>query len=725
MQPLETFDPWSDTKNYAFTRKIVPFSEKYENPAFSISVEQLEPPCGPTYKSKGAKGGISKNRGAVSDSGSEVRLSNASMPSESRPKSLKSRLLAGFVGLKNRDDDEESESKSSSPNVENFLFSSTDFIVARFYYGNAAYTTLKLPRGTTVASAVQAVMDKLLIKDSADEYGLYIQRKNVDGACEIEKNQDVSAIVKSLKDTEMLLFKRKHRMESQLRSGVIDATVLSAASSVEPTSETSAQATGPQFSDDDEGCDMEKGRISVSQRFSKTGDAYLRARNLKRWTKTVEAKELCRVLGIFGTSKTVESDVFKQKKLVHQKLPKEGWLMIRDEFNEWVSVWVSVNSEEVKLLLSSLDATTYVFPSSRVMVHVSKTVENENGRHVFVIADRQNVGASFFVAAKTFVEMESWVERLKCFSGESSSELASSEHDSSPFQICRVYGESENGQLLLCEQKTTKQAFSVKIWKKSNKPTLDMELKILRAIRHSFIIKLHAIFETSSQSFLVLDYVDGGELYQQVSNFGKFTEDRARFYAAEILLALEFLHGHRIVYRGLALEKVFLNREGHVVISEFGTARMEHNSDVGLRVGQLEYLAPETLHGQGTSYATDWWALGIVLYEMMCASHPFFHEQKCQLEENILNTVLKFPKHLSANAKSVLSGLITRDTTKRLGSNGGEDILRNQFFDKLDVIRVANRETEAPWKPEVLDAMDEELLGEPELFDERDEGQLQ
>ncbi|KAI9324512.1 putative serine/threonine kinase, partial [Obelidium mucronatum] len=182
--------------------------------------------------------------------------------------------------------------------------------------------------------------------------------------------------------------------------------------------------------------------------------------------------------------------------------------------------------------------------------------------------------------------------------------------------------------VLLCKQKSTKQAYAVKIVpkrasgsdKSNQQSSLEMEYRVLRTVKHPFIVKLHAAFESPQQVFLITDYVDGGELYFQLSNFGKFPEDRARFYAAEILLGIECLHGHRIVYRDLKLENILLNRDGHVVIADFWLSRMEPTTDAGLIVGPLEYLAPEIIYGQGSSYASDWWALGIILYEMMCGS---------------------------------------------------------------------------------------------------------
>ncbi|KAJ3059810.1 Serine/threonine-protein kinase Sgk1 [Podochytrium sp. JEL0797] len=345
--------------------------------------------------------------------------------------------------------------------------------------------------------------------------------------------------------------------------------------------------------------------------------------------------------------------------------------------------------------------------------------------HSFSILNSAN-SSSYTIGSKNFNEMEEWVERIKSFI-QKTDELEALKQkqskrvstDLTPFQVCRVLGEGEYRQILLCKQGSTKQAYAVKIVPKKDKkmngpnhPDFEMEFKVLRSVKNPFIAQLHAAFESPEQIFLVTDYLDGGELYHHITTFGKFPEDRAQFYGAEISLALACLHGHHIVYRDLKLESVLLNRDGHVVISDFALSKSESVSDAGEMAGPVEYLAPETIQGEGTSISSDWWSFGVVLFEMMCGSHPFYSSNKAEMETNIVSTGIKFPTHLSAEAKSILGNLLTREPSARLGTNNSEEILRHAFFAGIDPVKLANCEIAPPYKPEVVDEMDAQLYEE-------------
>jgi hypothetical protein len=160
------------------------------------------------------------------------------------------------------------------------------------------------------------------------------------------------------------------------------------------------------------------------------------------------------------------------------------------------------------------------------------------------------------------------------------------------FEVHRVLGRGKFGKVLLCSQKTTKKVYAIKVVLKHDMNSVEKESKVLRSIQHPFIVSLHAAFETASRLYLVMDYVNAGEMYFHVSNFGRFGEERACFYAGEIQLALQCLHGSGIIYRDLKLENILLNRYGHVQITDFGLARTddEQDDDSKYIVGTLEYL---------------------------------------------------------------------------------------------------------------------------------------
>ncbi|KAJ3415790.1 RAC-gamma serine/threonine-protein kinase [Chytridiales sp. JEL 0842] len=286
----------------------------------------------------------------------------------------------------------------------------------------------------------------------------------------------------------------------------------------------------------------------------------------------------------------------------------------------------------------------------------------------------------------------------------------------SDFEIHKVLGKGKYGKVVLCSQKSTGKVYAIKIIQKNQDEQQDsdaiLETRILRTIRHPFIVSLHAAFQSPTRLYLVMDYVNGGELYFHVCQFGRFSEDRVRFYAAEILLALECLHGRGIIYRDLKLENILLTREGHVQVTDFGLSRTEEMADNDKLVGTLEYLAPEVLEGYGTSYVSDWWALGVVIFEMLCAYHPFYSDDRDVLQLNILKSPIPFPAFLSPAAKSLVRKLMERNPNKRLGSKGGQEIRAHPFFEGLDFGKMVRLEVEPPFKPELSDDFDVRFFDE-------------
>ena len=137
------------------------------------------------------------------------------------------------------------------------------------------------------------------------------------------------------------------------------------------------------------------------------------------------------------------------------------------------------------------------------------------------------------------------------------------------------------------------------------------ERDILASIKNPFIVQLHFAFQTSDKLFFVMEFLNGGELFFHLRKEGKFSEDRTRFYAAEILLGIECLHEHGVVYRDLKPENVMLDSEGHVKLTDFGLAKKEINDKTYTFCGTPEYLAPEIITGAGHNKCVDWWSLVI------------------------------------------------------------------------------------------------------------------
>ena len=141
----------------------------------------------------------------------------------------------------------------------------------------------------------------------------------------------------------------------------------------------------------------------------------------------------------------------------------------------------------------------------------------------------------------------------------------------------------------------------------------EAERKILEKIRHPFIVRLHYAFQTPQRLYYVMDFLNGGELFTHLRKEGKFSEERAKFYAAEILAALDCLHQHGIIYRDLKPENVLLDNEGHLKLTDFGLSKLglHNNKTTYTFCGTPEYLAPEIIADKGHTMAVDFWSLVI------------------------------------------------------------------------------------------------------------------
>lgn len=207
-----------------------------------------------------------------------------------------------------------------------------------------------------------------------------------------------------------------------------------------------------------------------------------------------------------------------------------------------------------------------------------------------------------------------------------------------------------------------------------------------------------------------MQYVNGGELFFHLSRERVFTEDRTRFYGAEIICALGYLHSQGIIYRDLKLENLLLDKDGHIKIADFGLCKEEitYGSTTKTFCGTPEYLAPEVLEDNDYGLAVDWWGTGVVMYEMMCGRLPFYNRDHDVLFTLILVEEVKFPRNLSLEARSLLSGLLAKAPKDRLG--GGPDdvkeIMSHPFFASINWKELENKKITPPFKPQVTTETD-------------------
>jgi serum/glucocorticoid-regulated kinase 2 len=228
------------------------------------------------------------------------------------------------------------------------------------------------------------------------------------------------------------------------------------------------------------------------------------------------------------------------------------------------------------------------------------------------------------------------------------------------------------------------------------------ERKVLSVVNHPFIMKLHYAFQSPDKLYLVLDYCPGGELFFHLSRFRRFPERVARFYAAELLLALGHLHKRGIIYRDLKPENVLLDADGHVKLGDFGLAKagIKHACEGATSMcGTPEYMAPEVLAQQGHGFCVDYWGLGMLVYEMMTGLPPWYTTDRAKLFRRLRSAPLDIPSYFSQASAGCVSALLERNPRRRLGVTGIRAAMENEFFRSISWRALYGKRVEAPIRP--------------------------
>jgi len=223
------------------------------------------------------------------------------------------------------------------------------------------------------------------------------------------------------------------------------------------------------------------------------------------------------------------------------------------------------------------------------------------------------------------------------------------------------------------------------------------EKLILQEIQHPFLLSLTWSCKDDRNLYLMFPYVPGGELFTYLRMAGTFPVPTTLFYSAEIVSALSYLHSLNIIYRDLKPENILLGKDGHIVITDFGFSKKVVGKTWTL-CGTPEYLAPEVLQGAGHSQAVDWWALGILIYEMLSGTTPFSDQDPFVTYQKILKGKIEWPSKVEGFAKDLIIKLLQLDSNKRLG----RDVMNHKFYAGIDWSDVRNKKLAPPLVPSVV-----------------------
>lgn len=306
------------------------------------------------------------------------------------------------------------------------------------------------------------------------------------------------------------------------------------------------------------------------------------------------------------------------------------------------------------------------------------------------------------------------------------STVSKGKYSLSDFHIMRTLGTGSFGRVHLVRSAHNGRYYAIKVLKKQQVVKMKQvehtndERRMLKLVEHPYLIRMWGTFQDSRNLFMVMDYIEGGELFSLLRKSQRFPNPVAKFYAAEVVLAVEYLHSHDIIYRDLKPENILLDRNGHIKITDFGFAK-EVSSVTWTLCGTPDYIAPEVITTKPYNKSVDWWSLGVLIYEMLAGYTPFYDSTPMKTYEKILSGKIRFPSFFGQDVIDLLSKLITADLTRRLGNlmNGPADIRNHPWFQEVVWEKLLAKDIETPYEPPITAG-----VGDSSLFDHYPEEKL-
>jgi len=337
---------------------------------------------------------------------------------------------------------------------------------------------------------------------------------------------------------------------------------------------------------------------------------------------------------------------------------------------------------------------------------------------------------TYYMCAENDEAMEDWIRELTAerdrIQGKTAAGLTNADGgDGVPksdkvtledFDLLAVIGKGSFGKVMQVRKKDNGKIYAMKvltkktIFERGEVEHTKAEKNILQKLCHPFLVNLNYSFQSADKLYFIMDYVNGGELFFHLQNDKKFPEDRARFYCAEIVLGLEYLHNSGVLYRDLKPENLLLTGDGHICMTDFGISKEgleTADARTATFCGTPEYLAPEVLEGNGYGKAVDWWSFGTLMYEMLTGLPPFYSEDIQVMYQQIMSAKLNITG-ISDTAKDLVEKLLVRDPNQRL--TDPKIIKQHPWFSPINWKKLENKEVTPPYIPPVKSAADLEMI---------------
>ena len=284
------------------------------------------------------------------------------------------------------------------------------------------------------------------------------------------------------------------------------------------------------------------------------------------------------------------------------------------------------------------------------------------------------------------------------------------------FEPLKLLGTGSFGKVILVRKKNNKKLYAMKILLKSvlkesnQEEHTKAERDLMVSLNFPFIVDIKYAFQDKMQLYLVTEFMQGGDMFFHLQLNKKFERESVKFYIIELVLAIEHLHQHNMIYRDLKLENILLDKYGHIKIIDFGLSKQltDINNKAFTLCGTPEYLAPEVLYNKGYDKGVDWWSLGCVFYILLTGCLPFHIPRGKPLNPKMFATPIKFPKESDKDEIDLISKLLTADPKQRIGNgpNDAKEIKNHPYFKNVDWNKYLKKEINPPFKPELDDELD-------------------